>query len=158
MRIRELKDGEELALRAVFHSAIHRIARNDYTQAQLDAWAPAVFDQALWIDKIRAIRPYVVELAGRIVAYADVQPNGCIDHFFVSGDHARKGAGALLMNHIIGLADRSGTGTLTSHVSLTAQPFFAKFGFDVVEARTNVIRGVMVPNALMELRLGERLN
>lgn len=102
---------------------------------------------------MRAIRPHVVEFEHRIVAYADVQSNGYIDHFFVSGDHARKGAGALLMTHILGIAEVSRMKTLTSHVSVTAQPFFARFGFHIVEVRRNEIRGVIVPNALMNLHL-----
>lgn len=42
---------------------------------------------------------------------------------------------------------------LSSDVSLTAQPFFARFGFEIVEQRCPVIRGVAIPNALMR---GER--
>ncbi len=42
---------------------------------------------------------------------------------------------------------------LTSDVSLTAQPFFAHFGFQVVECRVAVIRGVTIPNARMRKEL-----
>ena len=38
---------------------------------------------------------------------------------------------------------------LTSDVRLTAQPFFEKFGFGIVEQRTPELRGVVIPNALM---------
>ena len=38
---------------------------------------------------------------------------------------------------------------LTSDVSRTAQPFFEKFGFCIIEQRAPELRGVVVPNALM---------
>jgi putative acetyltransferase len=42
---------------------------------------------------------------------------------------------------------------LTSKVSQTAQPFFERFGFVVVEQRKSVIRGVELRNALMRKEL-----
>ncbi len=38
---------------------------------------------------------------------------------------------------------------LTSDVSKTAQPFFAKFGFRLIQQRVPVVRGIEIPNALM---------
>ena len=103
---------------------------------------------------MREIRPFVAEDGrGRIVAYADVQSNGYIDHFFVSGAHARQGIGTLLMNRIHDMAHEQDIFVLTSHVSRTAQPFFRKFGFSVIEKRAPLVRGVVVPNALMRKEL-----
>jgi len=42
---------------------------------------------------------------------------------------------------------------LHADVSLTAEPFFARFGFTVVERRMPVRRGVALPNALMHKTL-----
>jgi putative acetyltransferase len=98
---------------------------------------------------MRGIDPYVVEVNGQIIAYADLQTDGYIDHFFVSGEHAREGAGRLLMSVIHESADTRNLKVLTSDVSRTAQPFFERFGFVVVERRQPQIRGVAVPNALM---------
>ena len=89
----------------------------------------------------------------RIVAYADLQPDGYIDHFFVHGEHARQGIGTLLMRHLLALAGQRGLAGLTSDVSRTAQPFYRRFGFVVVAQREPVIRGVVVPNASMRLVL-----
>jgi putative acetyltransferase len=55
----------------------------------------------------------------------------------------------MLMNRIHETALAQGIMVLTSDVSRTAQPFFAQFGFVVVEQRAPVIRRVTVPNALM---------
>lgn len=149
MHIRPFRIGDEPALHQVFLSAIHHIASKDYTPEQIQAWAPASLDQEIWITRMRDMSPFVVELEGRIVAYADLQPSGYIDRFFVCAAVARTGVGTMLMNHLQSEASAKGIHTLTSAVSRTAQPFFAKFGFVVVEQRTPAIRGVVVPNALM---------
>ena len=150
MRIRQFRNGDEWELREVFYSAIHDVASRDYTAEQIEAWAPASFDRDQWVERMRAIAPFVVEDAGRIVAYADLQPTGYIDHFFVSGTVARRGVGALLMNHILDAAMARKIPALTADVSRTALPFFRRFGFVVVEEQARVVRGVVVPNTSMK--------
>ena len=149
MNIREFQAGDEAALYRVHHGAIHRVASRDYTPEQIDAWAPATQDPGVWAIKMRHLRPFVAEVEGVIAGYADLQPTGYIDHFFVSADFPRQGVGALLMERIHEEAVRQGIGELTADVSKTAQPFFARFGFDIVEQRFPVRSGVTIPNALM---------
>ncbi len=149
MKIRRFQPGEELELFKVFHSAIHLIAKNDYSEEQLNAWAPSDLDRELWVNRINGINPFVAEIDGKPVGYADIQPNGYIDHFFVSGHHSRQGVGKALMQVIHSEAKRLSITELTSNVSQTAQPFFERFGFVVVEQRKSVIRGVELRNALM---------
>jgi putative acetyltransferase len=149
MRIRRFNPGEEPALFEIYHSAIHLIARRDYTEEQVNAWAPSNLDHGVWANHIRSINPFVAEIDGTPVGYADVQENGYIDHFFVSGRHPRQGIGRSLMEALEAEARRLELSELTSDVSRTAQPFFQRFGFVVVEQRMPVIRGVELPNALM---------
>jgi len=149
MHVRDFTFGDEPALHAVFYSAVHTIAAGDYTPAQLDAWAPDRPDMEKWTVRMRAIRPFVVEEDGRIVGYADLQANGYIDHFFVSGTCARRGIGRILMNRIHAHAGELNIVRLFSDVSLTAQPFFERFGFHVLEFKTIVVSGVSLPNARM---------
>ncbi len=153
MKIRDFQVGDEIALHAVFYAAIHHTATRNYTREQIDAWAPESFDHETWVERMRAIRPFVVEDDGRIVAYADVQPNGYIDHFYVSGSRAGEGIGSMLMRRIHESAQVRGIAELTSNVSRTAQPLFERFGFVVVEYRSPVTRGVVMPNAFMKKAL-----
>jgi putative acetyltransferase len=153
VHIRPFRPGDERALHEVFHSAIHGLASKDYTVEQIEAWAPADVDMELWAKRVQGIQPFVVEKDGVIVAYADVQQSGYIDHFFVSAKYSRQGVGTLLMEHLHAVASAQSIAVLTSDVSRTAQPFFARFGFTVLEQRSPVIRGVVVPNALMSKEL-----
>jgi putative acetyltransferase len=150
MLVRPFNDGDEPALQAVFYSAIHTIAAKDYTPEQLDAWAPHRPDWEAWTARMRALRPFVAEADGRVVGYADLQTTGYIDHFFVSSKHARRGVGRLLMETLHARAAELGLGRLFSDVSLTAEPFFERFGFRVVERKSVTIGRVSLPNARME--------
>jgi putative acetyltransferase len=100
MLVRNFQAGDEPALHQVFLSAIHGIAIHDYTLEQVEAWAPRNLDPVLWADRVRGIAPFVAELDGRPIGYADLQANGYIDHFFVSAPFARHRVGSQLMHRI----------------------------------------------------------
>ncbi|MBF3317512.1 GNAT family N-acetyltransferase, partial [Leptospira borgpetersenii serovar Hardjo-bovis] len=82
MKIRRFSNGDEISLFRVFFSSVRTIASHYYTREQIDAWAPADIDLERWANHIKELQPFVVELDGEIAGYADVQPNGYIDHFF----------------------------------------------------------------------------
>ena len=137
------------ALRAVFESAIHDVARRDYTQLQVDTWAPRSYDAVAWAERVAGLQPVVAELDGVVAGYADLQSSGYIDHFYVGGDSGGRGVGGALMRELLARARQRALAELTSNVSLTAQPFFAHFGFEVVEHRVVDVRGVQMRNAAM---------
>jgi len=153
IELREFRPGDEPALRAVFESAIHDVAIRDYTQAQVDAWAPRQFDPDLWARRMQGIAPFVVERDGEIVAYADVQPNGYIDHFFVAATANGQGIGRRLMERIHERARELEIAELTSEVSRTAQPFYRHFGFEIVDRHVKEVRGVGIEYAAMRKAL-----
>ena len=151
--LRAFQPGDEPALRAVFASAIHGTARRDYSQLQVDTWAPHDHDAAAWAARMQAIAPFVALADDAIVGYADLQGSGYIDHFYVEASAGGQGVGGALMRRILARAEELRLAELTSHVSLTAQPFFAHFGFEVVAHRVFDVRGVEMRNAAMRKAL-----
>ena len=153
-------------LRALFHASVHGIARRDYTPEQLRAWAPQEHDAAAWAERLRANQPWVADVAAQarpglevepapvVAGFADLQPNGYIDQFFVSPAFAGRGVARALMAHLQALAAQRGMAQLWAHVSLTAEPFFAAQGFAVIERREVERAGVVLRNAHMAKRLG----
>ncbi|WP_314972487.1 hypothetical protein [Comamonas testosteroni] len=90
MHVRSYRPGDEIALWQVFHDAVHQLAVNHYSQVQLDAWAPQRPDWTQWRQRIQALQPFVaVGDNDQAMAYADLQANGYIDHFFVAPQYAR---------------------------------------------------------------------
>jgi len=149
MIIRPCREGEEGALRQVFLSAVHGTASRDYRPDQVEAWAPLQVGPEAWAGRIRAIRPYVAEEGGVILGYADLQPDGTIDHFFIAAEAGGKGVGSALMGRIVETALERGIPALYSEVSLTARAFFERWGFVMETAQTVVKRGVPLENFKM---------
>lgn len=149
MKIRRFRNGDEISLFSVFLSSVYTLASHYYTHEQIVAWAPSDIDPDHWTNRMRGLRPFVVEVDGEIAGYADVQPNGYIDHFYVSGAYPRQGVGTLLMDRIHEEARERGMAELTSNVSKAAEAFFLRHGFHVVERGFPVCRGVTLQNALM---------
>lgn len=158
LHIRRFADGEAPALWQICYTSIHQIASSDYTHAQLQAWVPADVAPQQWRDTIEKNKPLVAELNGQLVAYADVQHNGYIDHFFVAGAYARQGIGSALMQAIQHEAQQTHVRQLHAHVSKNAQEFFQRFGFVVRKYSTKVIGEVSLPYALMYKTLDDKSN
>ena len=137
------------ALWAVFHAAVHELTAGQYSAAQRAAWAPDTVDAARWSARMAALQPAVAWVDGAVAGYADLQPDGLIDHFFVAPAHARQGVGRQLMTHVVHTAQQRGLARLYADVSLTAQPFFSASGFVVERHGGPVLRGVWLQNARM---------
>lgn len=140
----------EKELWEIFHSSVHTACVNDYNKIQLDAWAPAEMNEEAWANRMISIQPFVVFHEQKAVGYADLQPDGYIDHFYVHGDYRGKGVGRLMMGIIDERAKEFDR--LYAQVSKTAMPFFKKHGFTVIKEQAVSVRGVELNNYLMERR------
>ncbi|MBJ7553408.1 GNAT family N-acetyltransferase [Marinomonas spartinae] len=145
-QIRSYQPKDANALWYLFFSTVRMINIKDYSLAQVTAWAPESFDMTVWENKMASIQPFIAELDGVIVGYADLQPDGLIDHFFCHHAYQGKGVGRALMNYIFSLADERKIPRLYSHVSITAKPFFEHFGFFTESEQTVEIRGEALSN------------
>lgn len=153
MLIRNFQPGEATALRQVFMSAVHGLARGFYTDGQLNAWAPDMYDKAEWSSRIQSLQPFVAVIGEHVAGYADLQESGYIDHFFVAEAFAGQGVGAALMMHIHQEAARCQVAQLSAQVSLAAEAFFAGHGFVAVRRQSVTVNGVVLDNVLMSKQL-----
>jgi putative acetyltransferase len=151
--IRNFDPTDAPALWNIFYSAIHQLAAEDYSPQQLAAWAPQQIDLEKWATRMRGISPFIAQVNSKPVGYADVQPNGYIDHFFVSPTVARRGVGTSLMRHIHQQANALQLTRLFSDVSITARPFFEHFDFAVEKTQSVSINGIALTNYRMSTSL-----
>lgn len=137
------------AVLAIFFSAVRRVARRDYSEAQVRAWAPDAPDRARWAAR-RGDRPtWIAEVGGAPAGFTDLEADGHIDMMFVHADHQGRGVAGALLDEVERAAQAQGLAALHAHVSLTARPFFARRGFAVVRPNRATIRGVDLDNFLM---------
>ena len=105
MEIRRFKEGEEVEILKLFYNTIHNVNIRDYDKNQIEAWSPEDFDINVAIEKFREIKPFVAIKDGRIVGYADIQPDGYIDHFFCHHEFQGQGVGrAFDISNILGMS------------------------------------------------------
>ena len=154
--IRPFKATDAPALRALKYATIRQVNRKDYTEQQLQAWAPDEYDESEWLARISAMNPLVATLDGVIVGFADVQDDGYIDHFFCHVDYQGQGIGKALMNEILAISQLKSVKRLYSHVSITARPFFEHYGFYVVREQQVDIRSELLTNFVMERLVPDR--
>ncbi len=148
--IRQYKESDATDLWGIFHHTVRHINIRDYSQAQVEAWAPENFDMEVWKRKMRTISPFVAEIDGVIVGYSDLQPSGLIDHFFCHHQYQAQGVGRALMEHILAVGETRGIERYFSEVSITARPFYEHFGFSVVREQLIEVRGQQLTNFVME--------
>ena len=149
MQIRRYLPGEGYELRQVFMSSVHTLAYRFYSQQQLNAWAPAAFGKEEWEQKIAAMNPFVALVGGRVAGYAGMLESGRIEHLFVRGEFAGTGIGTALMGRLQSVASELAVARLHADVSLSAEGFFMRSGFDVQQRQTVVRRGVALEHARM---------
>ncbi|NVN81027.1 GNAT family N-acetyltransferase [Vibrio sp. Scap24] len=150
VRIRNYQPSDSKALWEIYFHTVRNINVRDYSQEQVEAWAPSDFDSELWEKCLRRIQPFVAELDGRVVGYTDLQPSGLIDHFFCHYEYQGKGVGRALMEHVFSVGRVRGVSRYFSEVSITARPFYEHLGFKVVNEQEVDMRGVKLTNYVME--------
>ncbi|WP_431838623.1 GNAT family N-acetyltransferase [Cellulomonas sp. Y8] len=134
---------------AVFRRAITVTAARDYTPEQVAAWASDDIDPDAWAARRAAARTRVAVRDGAVVGFTDVDAAGYVDMLFVDPGAARQGVARALLDWAVRTAAADGATELTTHASVTARPFFAAHGFEVVAEQHPVLRGVELTNYRM---------
>ncbi|WP_432453699.1 MULTISPECIES: GNAT family N-acetyltransferase [unclassified Agarivorans] len=132
------------------YHTIRNININDYSLEQVTAWAPDNLDMIVWQKRVDDMNPFVAELNGKIVGFADLQQDGYIDHFFCHAEYQGIGVGRLLMERLFAKGRSEGIKRYYSQVSKTARPFYEHFGFCVVKKQKVDINGQLLTNFVME--------
>ena len=153
MAIRPYAPSDALAIVELFTETVHAINCRDYSEAELNVWAPRDYDLARWAARLREKRPFVVVDNGTILGFCELEADGHIDCFYVHKDHQGRGVGQMLYRECERRAVANGCARLYAEVSITARPFFAKQGFELIAAQEVVRQGVVLRNFRMEKAL-----
>ncbi|CEO40748.1 GNAT family N-acetyltransferase [Photobacterium kishitanii] len=148
--IREYVESDAKALWDIHFYTIRNVNLRDYSQEQVEAWAPDCLDFSVWKKRMSGLSPFVAEIDNIIVGYTDLQSNGLIDHFFCHYEYQGQGVGKALMFHVLSVAEERDIKRLYSEVSITARPFYEYFGFKVVKSQEMEVRGQKLRNFVME--------
>ena len=144
--IRPHDEGDVPALVDMFRSTVRSVNLADYSDEQVQAWAPDVIDVAEWAARMAENSTYVAELDGDLAGFTELTPDGHVHMLFVAKDKLRRGVGTALLRHVEGEAKRRGLQELTTDASLTARPTFEKNGYVAVKRQEVTVRGQSFTN------------
>lgn len=135
----------------IYYYTIHNINAQDYSEEQVNAWAPSSsLELTGWKKKWETITPLVALIDNKIAGFTEFEPSGHIDCFYVHHEYQGVGIGSSLMNEIFKKANDLKLKRVFAEVSITAKPFFEAKGFKVIKQQDVDIRGVKLTNFIME--------
>ena len=136
----------------LFYDTVHSVNRRDYSEEQVNAWAPEEPDASFWQQSLESHYTLVAEQAGEVIGFGDVD-GGYLDRLYVHRDHQGEGVASSLVRRLEAHVAAEGHERITVLASVTARPFFERRGYRVEEERTAKRRGVQLKQFLMEKRL-----
>ncbi len=153
LTLRPYAEADAPAMMALYHATIHALCAKDYTPDQLAAWAPSRGDVVRWRAKMEAEHCVIAEIDGAVVGFCSWTDDGYIDLLYVHHKWPRLGIASALHKRAEDALRQAGVRRLHTQASVTAHPFFAAQGYAVVKHQSVHVRGVDLPNAVMEKRL-----
>jgi putative acetyltransferase len=149
-RIRDYDAGDASEIARLFYGTVRSVNRADYSDEQVEAWAPGVPDPDEWHARMAGRKTLVAEEDGEVVGFAELEEDGHLDMIYLREDAVGRGVGLRLYGAVEREARTRGLGRIFTEASITARPFFERRGFRVVREQTVVVRGVAMTNFAME--------
>ncbi len=148
IEIRRYRPEDCPVLAQLFYQTVRRTNLGDYTQAQVEAWAPAPPEEGRWSAMLLHHETWIAEEAGEIIGFATLDGD-YFDHLFVRWDRQGRGAARALADALENRAREKGCSQIDVHASITARPFFEKRGYRIVKEQQVERRGQKLTNFVM---------
>lgn len=136
-------DREETA--ALFYDTVHSVNAADYTVEQLNAWADGNIDIDRWDDSLSSHYSLVAVKGSTIVGFGDID-GGYLDRLYVHKNYQCQGIATTICDEL----EKESSGSIFTHASITAVPFFAGRGYKILRCQSVERRGVFHINYIME--------
>jgi putative acetyltransferase len=149
-KIRDYWAGDATEIVQLFYETVRSVNRVDYSDEQVEAWAPEVPDREEWHARMASRRTIVAEQEGEVVGFVELEDDGHLDMLYLRKDAVGRGIARLLYEAVEREVRGRGLGRIFTEASITARPFFERQGFDVVREQTVSRRGVSMTNFAME--------
>lgn len=146
MTLREYRPSDCKEITELFYHTVHTVNAKDYTREQLHVWATGQVDLDKWNQSFQDHYTIVAVEKDVLVGFGDIDSTGYLDRLFVHADHQRKGIAAAICDRL----EQAVSGTITTHASITAKPFFEKRGYKVVKEQQVERQGIALTNFVME--------
>ncbi|MBE9005621.1 GNAT family N-acetyltransferase [Fortiea sp. LEGE XX443] len=148
IRLFHQQDAEQIA--QLFYETVRQVNIRDYSNNQVEAWAPDNIHFRNWAKICSERFTYVADDQGVIAGFGELELNGHIDCFYCHKNYQRMGVGSQIYSAIEAKADELGINRFYVEASITAKPFFLHKGFSVIREQQVERRGETFINYAME--------
>ncbi|RXJ54141.1 GNAT family N-acetyltransferase [Candidatus Marinarcus aquaticus] len=149
MQLIEYNKKYQKTIPKLFTNTIHKTCNKDYAKEQLKAWANLHIDYEVWEKRLNTTKPYLAIFDEKLVGFAEFYEDN-IDCFYVHHEYQGCGVGKMLINNIFKEAKQNEQTLLRVDASITAKPFFEKFGFVEVKKNRVVRNNIELINFSMQ--------
>lgn len=143
LRRYESSDCKEVA--ELFYNTVHIINAKDYTKEQLDVWATGQADLEKWDQSLQGHYSVVAVENDVIVGFGDIDSTGYLDRLYVHANYQGRGIATAICDQL----EQAVPGSITTHASITAKPFFEKRGNKVIKEQKVERQGIFLTNFVM---------
>lgn len=141
-------DTEEIV--SLFYETIHSVNVKDYSQIELDVWAPKKESKInSWKVSLSQNISFVAKVHHKIVGFSDLTYQGHLDRLYVHKDYQGKGIATALVDKLESEAKKLKLLEIDTDASITAKPFFEHKGYKIVCSQTVERKGVKLTNFKM---------
>lgn len=127
-------DGPMLA--AIFAASIDELTGGDYSAAQQAAWIESADSEVAFTARLRELLTILAMQDGEPVGFAALNAPDELEMLYVRPDAIGQGIATALCDALEKIAGARGATALNVAASDTAQPFFAKRGYEAVRRET----------------------
>lgn len=130
MKIRRYSPDDLKEIVQLFYDTVHSVNAKDYSEKQLNAWAPGAVDEQAWNVSFLEHDTRVAVEDGRIIGFADMDASGYLDRLYVHKDCQGKGVASALCDV---LEQTAGADCFVVHASITIDDEFVVHDIKVIE-------------------------
>lgn len=145
IEIKRYEPGNIEELSRLFYQTVHSVNLSDYTEAEVDAWAPGDWDLEKRNKVFESTFTLVAFDSETIVGFGNIDDTGYLDMLFVHKDYQGMG----IATEICDLLEAHVSSDITVHASITARPFFLSRGYIEVKKQKVERFGVLLINYVM---------
>lgn len=146
MKIRKYQPSDCKSLADLFYHTVHTVNAKDYTKEQLQVWATGQVDLENWDQSLQEHFSVVAVENENILGFGDIDKTGYLDRLYVHKDYQGKGIATAICNQL----EQAVWGSIITHASITARPFFKKRGYQVIKEQQVERQGIFLTNFVME--------
>lgn len=153
MHIRGAKNSDIPAIIILFRQAVLHATVGDYNKQQRYAWAARGSDPARWQKRIATQHFLVAKQADGLVGFGSIASDGYLDVLYVHHAHQGRGVATRLLTALEDWASQQKLFEIATDASITARPFFARHGYEVLKEQQNRIEEEVLINYRMQKTL-----